>query len=169
MPEQKCDRKIETLTELRPGKLAKQELGSSLTDAIAECSSETEAWQGLAFTTAGARMVVRVEGSTLLSSQTQPIDQATVYELRLWRTGVAQHCATEVRWLNGWGAVRVDVYPAGDTTTQAERTSCLLRENNYLQNGKDAAQMHTVEVFTTDNYGNVNFVDELFCGEWSIK
>ncbi|RRD52105.1 hypothetical protein EII12_06050 [Buchananella hordeovulneris] len=107
--------------------------------------------------------------STLLTRQAQPIDQATVYELRLWRTGVAQHRAAEVRWLNGWGAVRVDVYPAGDTTIQAEGTSCLLRENNYLQNGKDAAQMHTVEVFTTDNYGNVNFVDELFCGEWSTQ
>lgn len=167
---------LDCLARLQSGHLRTQQLGPTLNDALTACAQEEEPWQGLAFTTAGARVVTSVDGQALccrsISAAAQPsqIDQATVYELRLWRVGVPQHCATEVRWLNGWGAVRVDVSPAGDDTVQADDgPSCLLRENNYLQHGEGAAQMHTVEVFTTDNYGNVSFTDELFCGEWSTK
>ncbi|WP_159717475.1 hypothetical protein [Actinomyces marmotae] len=165
----------------------------SLTDVLRradECSdSEGREWQGLAYTTAGARAVCAASSKGLSATDGTPVVLESVYELRLWAlvedrraqadAGDAGVLAHELRWLNGWGTAEIVLRCAGDTpidTTvaapQPERDTCWYRPNSYLQHGAKAPsgasdKMTSVEIFTENDYGNVVFVDELMTGKWA--
>ena len=143
-------------------------------------------WQGIAYTTAGARAVrevsadARLFGTDSLVAAETEVPLCTVYELRLWAvlektstgTGVL---ARELRWLNGSGATEVTVY-ADSASATAQRTEgtrepCWLRENTYLQHGADPSSadgaMTSIEVFVAEpEHSNTVFVDELMAGRW---
>lgn len=124
---------------------------------------------GIAYTTAGARAITSVSDGTLHSSDGD-VDRATVYELRLWETGItddSEVLAHEWRWLNGSGSAEIIVWK---TNALADAAPCWYRANAYLQHGatlpENPKTMTSIEVFTEQDYGNTVFVDELMTGKW---
>ncbi|WP_194949127.1 hypothetical protein [Actinomyces trachealis] len=151
-----------------------------------DCSdSEGREWQGIAYTTAGARALRDASSKGLSATDGTPVVLKSVYELRLWalvKDGDAGVLAHELRWLNGWGTAEIVLRCAGDPPTdttvaapQPERDTCWYRPNSYLQHGAKAPsdasdasdKMTSVEIFAEDDYGNVVFVDELMTGKWA--
>lgn len=133
-------------------------------------------WQGIAYTTAGAKSVFGVTGSALttrLDGKNQEIPPGTVYELRLWVAGALPDgvMARELRWLNGSGSA--DVTVSADAPAGGDASHCWTRDNAYLQHGarapfKDADAMTSVEIFAAEPvYGNTVFTDELMTGRWN--
>lgn len=147
-----------------------------LTEVLARAAGSGMEWQGIAYTTAGAKSVFAVTGSALttrLEGKDQEIPLGTVYELRLWAVGARPDgvMARELRWLNGAGSAEVTVRT--DAPVGGEADACWVRDNAYLQHGarapfKDADTMTSVEIFTTEpEYGNTVFADELMTGRWN--
>lgn len=143
-------------------------------------------WQGIAYTTSGARAVRRhdANGWRLISTERDErgeeteVPLGTVFELRLWSPRgkdadtTTEVLAEEVRWLNGSGAAVVRVSRTG-TPVSSGGQECWYRVNDYLQHGADGRtddeyRMTSVEVFMNDPaYGNTVFVDELMTGKWA--
>jgi len=147
---------------------------------IARAAESQAQWQGIAYTTAGARALQSVCDGVLRATDGE-VPCETVYELRLWSViakdggGGDGVLARELRWLNGTGSAEVAVLRAdgvGDgTATGAE--DCWYRPNAYLQHSdserdpRKMPAMESIEVFIVeDEYGNTVFVDELMTGEW---
>ena len=159
-------------------------------------------WNGLALMTTGTAAVRRldadVDGANQLVSTERlhtddgragaetEVDQATVYELRLWRVpadgdgpwpgGVLAH---ELRWLNGDGSVEIVVRGTSaeamdDRAPVSSGTGrCWTRSNVYLQHDSSSdpgqgPEMTALEVFEEEaTFGNTVFRDELFTGRWA--
>ncbi|WP_316669593.1 hypothetical protein [uncultured Propionibacterium sp.] len=148
----------------------------SLDEMLREATDSGTGWQGIAYTTAGARSVRGVSGDavmTVVENERRPVPLKTIYELRLWAVdagtlGGAQ--ARELRWLNGSGAAEIAVHSRDSGTTGDE---CWFRHNAYLQHSDQqdagkAPRMGSVEVFVQENdYGNIVFADELMTGRWA--
>ena len=147
---------------------------------IARAAESQAQWQGIAYTTAGAR-ALRSACDGVLRATDGDVPCETVYELRLWSViakdggGGDGVLARELRWLNGTGSAEVAVLRAdgvGDgAATGAE--DCWYRTNAYLQHSdserdpRKMPAMESIEVFIIeDEYGNTVFVDELMTGEW---
>lgn len=147
-----------------------------LTEVLQRAAGSEMEWQGVAYTTAGAKSVFVVTGSALttrLNGKEQEIPLDTVYELRLWVVGALPDDVTarELRWLNGSGSAEVTV--STDVPANGDASHCWVRDNAYLQHGakapfKNADTMTSVEVFTAEpEYGNTVFTDELMTGRWN--
>ncbi|WP_366180395.1 hypothetical protein ABXS69_09375 [Actinomyces timonensis] len=162
----------------------------SLTDILTRaCSGPgSQEWQGIAYTTAGARALRTVSNNALGATDGQQVPLGSVYELRLWAliedprpqagaddAGVLAH---ELRWLNGSGTAEIVLRSAAgaptattDAAPEPGQDTCWYRPNSYLQHGATAPfdaddEMTSVEIFTEDDYGNIVFVDELMTGAW---
>ncbi|WP_139738757.1 hypothetical protein [Actinomyces wuliandei] len=156
-------------------------------DRAAGTVAEGLEWQGIAYTTAGARAVQEVSADATLRGTHSPdaadaeVPLGTVYELRLWTVlsesmrGSASLLARELRWLNGSDAVEVTI-SAGSASTTAQPSEgtqepCWFRENTYLQHRADPSStdgaMTSIEVFVEEQkYSNTVFIDELMTGRW---
>jgi len=151
-----------------------------LKQVIARAVESQAQWQGIAYTTAGARALRSISEGALCGTDGEQVQHNTVYELRLWsviaKGGEGDDVlAHELRWLNGTGSAEVAVLRAdgvGDgAATGAE--ACWYRPNAYLQhsdserNPRKMPAMESIEVFIIeDEYGNTVFVDDLMTGEW---
>ncbi|RLP08360.1 hypothetical protein [Propionibacterium australiense] len=147
----------------------------SLGEALARLTGAASQWQGIAYTTAGARSVRAASAGALmtrLDGADHEVPLGTVYELRLWAVGAQALCgasARELRWLNGAGSAEISVREHAPAADQ----NCWYRANSYLQHSDIAdldkkPRMTSVEVFVQeDDYGNVVFADELMTGEWA--
>lgn len=142
-----------------------------LQDLLARTAGD-RTWQGIAYTTAGARALRSATPEVLSSTDGEKVALDTVYELRLWAVDglPAGVLAKELRWVNGVGSVEVR------TAAQTEAPSaepCWYRNNSYLQHGASAPyrendEMPSIEIFTAEKkYGNVVFTDELMTGRWN--
>ena len=156
-------------------------------------ATEAGAWNGLAYTTAGAFPLVDFDetGSPILTGG--DFSAGRVYELRVWLVP-SEDCsvlARELRWLNGSGGADVIVRlpaAASKTTEHASGVSgssskrCWYRRNAYLQhvpsgsralpNANDISEvpsMPSIEVFCEEEFGNVVFTDELMTGKWQYR
>ena len=143
---------------------------------IARAAESEAQWQGIAYTTAGARALRSISEGALLGTDGEQVQHDTVYELRLWsviaKGGEGDDVlAHELRWLNGTGSAEVTLRGADDGGREEER--CWYRHNDYLQHSGDETDarkmpiMTSVEVFAEADYGNTAFVDELMTGEWN--
>ena len=146
---------------------------------IARAAKSEAQWQGIAYTTAGARALRSISEKELCSTDSEQIQHNTVYELRLWSV-IAKGgedddvLAHEIRWLNGTGSADVTLRGVddGDWADAPEEELCWYRPNDYLQHSANKTDeckipiMTSVEVFTEVDYGNTVFVDELMTGEW---
>ena len=164
---------------LRKGRWTVCDAGD-LKRVIARAAESEAQWQGIAYTTTGARALRSISEGALCSTDGKQVQHNTVYELRLWSVieegGEADDVlAHELRWLNGTGSAEVAVLRAdgvGDgAATGAE--DCWYRTNAYLQHSdserdpRKMPAMESIEVFIIeDEYGNTVFVDELMTGEW---
>ena len=148
---------------------------------IARAAEAEAQWQGIAYTTAGARALRSISEGALLGTDGEQVQHDTVYELRLWsviaKGGEGDDVlAHELRWLNGTGSADVTLRGAdGGSRADApeEEERCWYRPNDYLQHSADETDarkmpiMTSVELFTEADYGNTVFVDELMTGEWN--
>ena len=147
---------------------------------IARAAEAEAQWQGIAYTTAGARALRSISEGALLGTDGEQVQHDTVYELRLWsviaKGGEGDDVlAHELRWLNGTGSAEVTLRGAdgGGRADAPEEERCWYRPNDYLQHSADETDarnmpiMTSVEVFTEADYGNTVFVDELMTGEWN--
>ena len=146
---------------------------------IARAAESEAQWQGIAYTTAGARALRSISEGALLGTDGEQVQHDTVYELRLWsviaKGGEGDDVlAHELRWLNGTGSAEVTLRGADDGRANIpEEERCWYRPNGYLQhsgNETDARKMpimRSIEIFTEADYGNTVFVDELMTGEWN--
>ena len=147
---------------------------------IARAAEAEAQWQGIAYTTAGARALRSISEGALLGTDGEQVQHDTVYELRLWsviaKGGEGDDVlAHELRWLNGTGSADVTLRGAdgGSRADAPEEERCWYRPNDYLQHSADETDarnmpiMTSVEVFTEADYGNTVFVDELVTGEWN--
>ena len=148
---------------------------------IARAAEAEAQWQGIAYTTAGARALRSISEGALLGTDGEQVRHDTVYELRLWsviaKGGEGDDVlAHELRWLNGTGSADVTLRGAdGGSRADApeEEERCWYRPNDYLQHSADETDarnmpiMTSVEVFTEADYGNTVFVDEIVTGEWN--
>ena len=164
---------------LRRGRWTVRDAGD-LQRVIARAAESEAQWQGIAYTTAGARALRSISEGALLGTDGEQVRHDTVYELRLWsviaKGGEGDDVlAHELRWLNGTGSADVTLRGADDggraDTPEEER--CWYRHNDYLQHSGDETDarkmpiMTSVEVFAEADYGNTVFVDELMTGEWN--
>lgn len=163
-------------TELDQGRLGRtSSADDTLSDVLARLPGAASQWQGIAYTTAGARSVRAASDGALmtrLDGADHEVPLGTVYELRLWAVGAQALCgasARELRWLNGAGSAEISVREH----TPAADQNCWYRANSYLQHSDVAdidkkPRMTSVEVFVQeDDYGNVVFADELMTGRWA--
>ena len=147
---------------------------------IARAAESEAQWQGIAYTTAGARALRSISEGALCSTDGKQVQHNTVYELRLWSVieegGEADDVlAHELRWLNGAGSADVTIRGIDDDDRAGapEKERCWYRPNDYLQHSGDETDarnmpiMTSVEVFTEAEYGNTVFVDELMTGKWN--
>ena len=147
---------------------------------IARAAESEAQWQGIAYTTAGARALRSISEGELRSTDGEQVQHNTVYELRLWsvikRGGEGDDVlAHELRWLNGTGSADVTLRGIDDDDRAGapEKERCWYRPNYYLQHSGDETDarnmpiMTSVEVFTEAEYGNTVFVDELMTGKWN--
>ncbi|SPF69426.1 Hypothetical protein PROPJV5_2411 [Propionibacterium ruminifibrarum] len=147
----------------------------SLGEALARLTGNAPQWQGIAYTTAGARSVRAASAGALmtrLDGADHEVPLGTVYELRLWAVGqqaLDGAKARELRWLNGSGSAEISVHEQAPAADQ----NCWFRTNSYLQHSDIAdldkkPRMTSVEVFVQEeDYGNVVFTDELMTGRWA--
>jgi len=148
---------------------------------IARAAEAEGQWQGIAYTTAGARALRSISEGALLGTDGEQVQHDTVYELRLWSViakdggGGDGVLARELRWLNGTGSAEVAVLRADGVEDEAATgaEACWYRPNAYLQHSdserdpRKMPAMESIEVFIIeDEYGNTVFVDELMTGEW---
>ena len=162
---------------LRRGRWTVRDAGD-LQRVIARAVESEAQWQGIAYTTAGARALRSISEGALCGTDGEQVQHNTVYELRLWSViakdggGGDGVLARELRWLNGTGSAEVAVLRADGVEDGAATGAedCWYRLNAYLQHGdseKDPREMRSIEVFIIeDEYGNTVFVDELMTGEW---
>ena len=167
---------------LKEGRWTVRDAGN-LQRVIARAAESEAQWQGIAYTTAGARALRSISEGELLGTDGERIQHNTVYELRLWsviaKGGEGDDVlARELRWLNGTGSAEVAVLRAdgaGDgaaTGAAAGAEACWYRPNAYLQHDdgekdpREMPAMESIEVFIEAEYGNTVFVDELMTGEW---
>ena len=157
---------------------------------------------GIAYTSTGASAVRSVSGAdgdsaVVITTSGGSIDLGTVYELRLWRfvdggaDATGGLVAEELRWLNGFGAVRVTLTDSPNASGHIlEAPHCWYQRIEYLQHqgtssmneecsevpgerGADKTQaapsvMTCVEVFQSETaYSNAVFVDQLMTGRWN--
>ena len=165
---------------LKKGRWTVRDAGD-LQRVIARAAESQAQWQGIAYTTAGARALRSISEGALLGTDGEQVQHDTVYELRLWSViakdggGGDGVLARELRWLNGTGSAEVAVLRADGVedgaATGAE--ACWYRPNAYLQHSdserdpRKMPAMESIEVFIIeDEYGNTVFVDELMTGEW---
>ena len=164
---------------LRRGRWTVRDAGD-LKQVIARAAESETQWQGIAYTTAGARALRSISEGALLGTDGEQIQHNTVYELRLWsviaKGGEGDDVlAHELRWLNGTGSADVTLRGAdgGGRADAPEKERCWYRYNDYLQHSADETDarnmpiMTSVEVFTEAEYGNTVFVDELMTGKWN--
>lgn len=172
---------------MKPGCFVISPLGVGLPGllAVAEGGNKVaHQWNGVAYTTRGARSVRAVKGGALKSiidDELVDVPLETVYELRLWAvlsdgTDEGTWRARELRWVNGSGARDVRTYSSTDEAgagAPGESRECWLNRNRYLQHGwssEDGPRGHmtSIEVFGTEpRYGNTVFMDELMTGKWA--
>ena len=166
---------------LKEGRWTVRDAGNLQRVIARAAESETE-WQGIAYTTAGARALRSISEGELLGTDGEQIKHNTVYELRLWSV-IAKGgedddvLAHEIRWLNGTGSADVILrwVDDNDQTDVPKDEHCWYRPNDYLQHSANKTDececkipiMTSVEVFTEVDYGNTVFVDELMTGEWN--
>ena len=164
---------------LRRGRWTVRDAGD-LKQVIARAAESETEWQGIAYTTAGARALRSISEGALLGTDGEQVRHDTVYELRLWSV-IAKGgedddvLAHELRWLNGTGSADVTLRGADDggRADAPEEERCWYRHNDYLQHSADETDarnmpiMTSVEIFTEADYGNTVFVDELMTGEWN--
>ena len=142
-------------------------------DDVLKAVAPTGSVAGIAYTTAGAHAITSISEGKLHSSDGD-VEQALIYELRLWEAGITDDrgvLAHEWRWVNGSGSAEIIVY---ETSSRKENTlkfkPCWYRHNAYLQHGAalpgNPKTMTSIEVFTEQEYGNTVFVDELMTGKW---
>ena len=164
---------------LRKGRWTVCDAGD-LKRVIARAAESEAQWQGIAYTTAGARTLRSISEGALCSTDGKQVQHNTVYELRLWSVieegGEADDVlAHELRWLNGAGSADVTLRGIDDDDRAGapEKERCWYRPNDYLQHSGDETDarnmpiMTSVEVFTEAEYGNTVFVDELMTGKWN--
>ena len=164
---------------LRRGRWTARDAGD-LQRVIARAAESEAQWQGIAYTTTGARALRSISEGALLSTDGEQVQHDTVYELRLWsviaKGGEGDDVlAHELRWLNGTGSADVTLRGAdgGGRADAPEEERCWYRPNDYLQHSADETDarkmpiMTSVELFTEADYGNTVFVDELMTGEWN--
>ena len=164
---------------LKKGRWTVRDAGD-LQRVIARAAESQAQWQGIAYTTAGARALRSISEGALCGTDGEQVQHNTVYELRLWsviaKGGEGDDVlAHELRWLNGTGSAEVTLRGADDDdqASAPEEERCWYRPNDYLQHSADKADarnmpiMTSVEVFTEADYGNTVFVDELMTGEWN--
>lgn len=147
----------------------------SLSDVLARLTGPASQWQGVAYTTAGARSVRAASSGSLttrLDGADHEVPSGTVYELRLWAVGqqaLDGAKARELRWLNGSGSAEISVHEGAAGVGQGcwFRTSCYLQHSDVGDLDKKP-RMRSVEVFVQEeSYGNVVFADELMTGRWA--
>ena len=163
---------------LRRGRWTVRDAGD-LQRVIARAVESEAQWQGIAYTTAGARALRSISEGALCGTDGEQVQHNTVYELRLWsviaKGGEGDDVlAHELRWLNGTGSAEVTLRGADDGRANIpEEERCWYQPNGYLQhsgNETDARKMpimRSIEIFTEADYGNTVFVDELMTGEWN--
>ena len=164
---------------LRRGRWTVRDAGD-LQRVIARAAESEAQWQGIAYTTTGARALRSISEGTLLGTDGEQVQHDTVYELRLWsviaKGGEGDDVlAHELRWLNGTGSADVTLrgIDDGGRDDAPEKERCWYRPNDYLQHSGDETDarnmpiMTSVEVFTEAEYGNTVFVDELMTGKWN--
>ena len=164
---------------LRKGRWTVCDAGD-LKRVIARAAESEAQWQGIAYTTAGARALRSISEGALCSTDGKQVQHNTVYELRLWSVieegGEADDVlAHELRWLNGAGSADVTLRGINDDDRAGapEKERCWYRPNDYLQHSgaetdaRNMPIMTSVEVFTEAEYGNTVFVDELMTGRWN--
>lgn len=163
-------------TELEQGRLERtSSADDSLSDVLTRVTGPASQWQGIAYTTAGARSVRAASAGSLmtrLDGADHEVPTDTVYELRLWAVGqqtLDGANARELRWLNGSGSAEISVHGCVSGADQ----NCWFRVNSYLQHSDvrdldKKPKMTSVEVFVQEeSYGNVVFADELMTGRWA--
>ena len=154
---------------LRRGRWTVRDAGD-LKQVIARAAESETEWQGIAYTTAGARALRSISEGALLGTDGEQVQHNTVYELRLWSVieegGEADDVlAHELRWLNGSGAAEIVVGASREGLLGG--SDCWVRDNSYLQHGEKGDVMDSIEVFTVEEtYGNTVFADELMTGRW---
>ena len=164
---------------LKKGRWTVRDAGD-LQRVIARAAESQAQWQGIAYTTAGARALRPISEGALLGTDGEQVQHDTVYELRLWSVSAKggegdDVLAHELRWLNGTGSADVTLRGAdgGGRADALEEERCWYRPNDYLQHSADETDarnmpiMTSVEIFTEADYGNTVFVDELMTGEWN--
>ena len=164
---------------LRKGRWTVCDAGD-LKRVIARAAESEAQWQGIAYTTTGARALRSISEGALLGTDGEQVRHDTVYELRLWsviaKGGEGDDVlAHELRWLNGTGSADVTLRGIDDDDRAGapEKERCWYRPNDYLQHSGDETDarnmpiMTSVEVFTEAEYGNTVFVDELMTGKWN--
>lgn len=172
---------------MKPGRFVVEPLGGGLPELLAVAERGTEdvgQWNGVVYTTRGARSIRGVEGGalkTIIDDELVDVPLETVYEVRLWVVlsddpGVGTWRARELRWVNGSGACDVRIYSLLDEAgagARGESRECWWNPNAYLQHGwssEDGPRGHmtSIEVFGTEpRYGNTVFMDELMTGKWA--
>ena len=93
---------------LRRGRWTVRDAGD-LQRVIARAVESEAQWQGIAYTTAGARALRSISEGALCGTDGEQVQHNTVYELRLWsviaKGGEGDDVlAHELRWLNGTGS-----------------------------------------------------------------
>lgn len=146
-----------------------------LQDLLARTAGD-RTWQGIAYTTAGARALRSATPEVLSSTDGEKVALDTVYELRLWATvdpprsteskgsaepegsakpeGSAEPAgsapgsvlARELRWVNDLGATEVVVSTARCEQPAGPWKPCWYRRNSYLQHGANAPDGETHEM-----------------------
>ena len=128
---------------LRRGRWTVRDAGD-LQRVITRAAESEAQWQGIAYTTAGARALRSISEGALCSTDGKQVQHNTVYELRLWSVieegGEADDVlAHELRWLNGAGSADVTLRGIDDDDRAGapEKERCWYRPNDYLQHSGD--------------------------------
>ena len=190
-----------SLNALRAGEFRVEDIPDGGPSALVRMAAGAGDASGIAYTSTGALAVRALRategGAAVTATSGDDVDLNTVYELRLWRVvdsgastavGVV---AQELRWLNGFGAVRVTVTDSPAATDQVlVPPRCWYRRTEYLQHqgagpadgggsgpatgrghdGPGAARpvMACDEVFQSEaEYSNTVFVDQIMTVRWS--
>lgn len=183
---------------LRAGEFRVEDIPDGGASALVRMAAGAGEASGIAYTSTGALAVRALRaaegGAAVTATSGGDVDLNTVYELRLWRvvdsgaSAAGGVVAQELRWLNGFGAVRVTVTDSPAATDQVlVPPGCWYRRTEYLQHqgagpadgggsgpatgrGPGAARpvMACVEVFQSESeYSNTVFVDQIMTGRWN--
>jgi len=162
-----------TMPSLREAMWSSSPNPNATLDDVLKAVAPTGSVAGIAYTTAGAHAITSISEGKLHSSDGD-VEQALIYELRLWEVGITDDrevLAHEWRGGEGAGFAEIIVH---ETSSRKENTlkfkPCWYRHNAYLQHGAalpgNPKTMTSIEVFTEQEYGNTVFVDELMTGKW---